>query len=102
MESSVEKRRGMDAAGGFTVTTQLDLLKRDWCETATPIVLRMMRGMQFTTDDVHGYVNPPEHPNWFGVLMARMKNKHLIERIGYQPSTRPEANGRPIAIWRVI
>ena len=83
------------------MTTQLDLLEREWCEQAEPIVLRMMRGSSFTTDDIRQYLTEPSNHNNFGVLMARMKNKGLIERIGYVTSRRPQANGRPVACWRV-
>ena len=81
------------------MTTQLDFLQRDWCELCEPVVLAMAGGV-FTSDDLHPILPTPQHHNWFGVLMARMKNKGLVERVGYQPSKRPEANGRPIAIWR--
>ena len=84
------------------MTTQLDLLQRDWCEAAEPIVLRMMRGAPFTTDDIRDYLPEPANHNHFGVLMARMKNKGLVARITYRPSKRPEANGRPIAVWTVL
>ena len=82
--------------------TQLNLLKREWCEDAGPIVIRMMRGAPFTSDDVREYLTPPKNNNYFGVLFATLKNKGLIKRIGYQPSKRPEANGRPVAVWNVI
>lgn len=82
------------------MTTQLDFLQRDWCELCEPVVLGASF-VSFTSDDLHPILPTPQHHNWFGVLMARMKNKGLVERIGYQPSKRVEANGRPIAIWRV-
>ena len=88
------------------MTTQLDLLKRDWCERAEIAVMQHCRAVNpiITTDAIrdYGLVDEPEHPNWWGVLLARMKNKRLIERIGYQPSRRKEANGRPIALWRAV
>jgi len=89
------------------MTTQLDLLKRDWCDLCEPVVLAKMRGPYagdnvFTSDDLHPLLPTPQHHNWFGVLMARMKNKGLVERVGYQPSKRHEANGRPIAVWRIL
>lgn len=83
------------------MTKQLDLLQRDWCDNAEPIVAERMRGHQFTSDELHEIFIAPENGNWWGVLMARMKNKGMVERIGYQPSRRPEANGRPIAIWKI-
>ena len=66
------------------------------------VVLANMKFRDFTTDNLHRLLDDPPHSNWFGVLMARMKNKGLIRRKGYQPSARPEANGRPVAIWEVV
>lgn len=84
------------------MTTQLDLLKRDWCERSLPYIASQSSGYTFNSDDLHGVLDTPAHGNWWGVLLAVCKNKRLIERIGYQPSKRPEANGRPVAIWRKI
>ena len=83
------------------MTTQLDLLQRDWCDNAEPLLIANMRGASFTSDDLHEQFIAPQHGNWWGVLMARMKNKGLVEKVGYRPSKRPEANGRPIAVWRI-
>ena len=84
------------------MTTQLDLLQRDWCDRSESVVLAQMAGRMFTTDDLHPVLDAPEHQNWWGVLLARLKNKGRVERAGYQPSRRPEANGRPVAVWRVV
>jgi len=35
------------------------------------------------------------------VLFAKLKAEKRIERVGYRPSQRPEANGRVVAVWRV-
>ena len=84
------------------MTTQLNLLQRDWCEQMEEHVKIIFgRWNTFTSDDLHKSIEEPHHHNWYGVLMARMKNKGLVERVGYQPSKRPEANGRPIAIWKI-
>ena len=84
------------------MTLQLSLLKREWADSAEPVILEKMRGTIFTTDDLHSLLPTPDHPNWFGILMASLKNKGLVERVGYQPSRRPESNGRAIAVWRII
>jgi hypothetical protein len=84
------------------MTTQLDLLQRDWCDNVSLAVSSFFSpGDVFTTDDLRPHVPPPEHVNWWGVAMARMKSLQLVERIGYATSQRPEANGRPVALWRV-
>jgi len=83
---------------------QLDLLQRDWCEKATPVLLQVARTFEsFTADDLRDFrsVPQPPHNNWWGVLMARMKALGLIRRVGYRASTRPEANGRVVALWTV-
>ena len=83
------------------MTTQLNLMQRDWIEGCVPFIARQFTGYTFTSDDLHGLLDAPAHSNWWGVLMAVCKNKGLVERVGYQPSRRPEANGRPIAIWKI-
>ena len=81
-------------------TLQLDLLERDYVSRNIPVVLSAMRDREFTADDIRGVVEPPSHPNWTGVLFAQLR-KHL-EKVGYRPSHRKEANGRVVAVWRVV
>jgi hypothetical protein len=61
----------------------------------------MMRGSDFCADDLHEVLDPPAHDNWFGVLMATLRNTGKIERVGYKPSERKERNGGAISVWRV-
>lgn len=81
------------------MTTQLDLLERDYIDRNLPLLLSTMKGREFCADDLHGVVEPPSNPNWFGVLMAQAR-KHLV-KVGYRTSKRKEANGRVVAVWRV-
>jgi hypothetical protein len=82
--------------------TQLNLLQRDWVNDSIPVVVDFARSVpQFTSDDLHGLLPEPTEKNWFGVMLAVLKNTGRIQRVGYQPSERPEANGRPIAVWRL-
>lgn len=83
------------------MTTQLSLLDRDWIEHSIPEVLRLMAGRTFCADDLHGILPPPEQRNWYGALMAKLRNQGLIEKVGYQPSARRAANGRVLALWVV-
>ena len=83
-------------------TTQLDLLQRDWIDSSAPVVIERFKGREFTTDDLHGAIPEPHHPNMFGALMAGLKRRGLISRIGYRPSGRTEANGRVVAVWAVL
>jgi len=80
------------------MTTQLDLLERDWVERMKPVVLAKMRGREFCSDDVHAIIEEPENRNLLGILFAALR-KHL-EPVGYVVSKRPEANGRPVRLGR--
>jgi hypothetical protein len=82
------------------MTTQLDLLQRDWCDRMAAVVVESMRGKEFTADDLHAVLEPPAHDNWHGVLMAQLRNTGLIERIGFRPSARPERNGGILRVWK--
>jgi hypothetical protein len=82
---------------------QLTDLKRRWCDDVRPLVTSICKTyVEFTVDDLHTWqsVPAPAHPNWWGVLVAQMKNTGLITRIGYRPSKRPEANSRVVSVWR--
>ena len=83
------------------MTTQLSLLDRSWCNINSALLLTHMAGMEFTTDDAHKVLPQPENPNLIGVLFASLRCSGKIERTGYRPSARPEANGRVVAVWRV-
>ncbi len=84
------------------MTHQLELadLKRDWVEESTTRFPALALPAVWSTDDLHGLLPRPQEQNWFGVLMAALRNRGLIVKAGYKPSTRPEANGRVIALWR--
>lgn len=80
----------------------LSTVKRDWVESAKPVILAYAEthGV-FTSDDTRALLPEPEQPNWTGIAYAALSSAGRIERDGYQPSTRPEANGRVIARWKV-
>jgi len=84
-----------------TLQLELTALKRDWCDRMFPRVLDAMRGREFSSDDLHPLLEKPEHDNWFGVLLAKLKNSGCVELVGYRPSARPERNGGIVRIWRV-
>ena len=84
---------------------QLELtdLRRDWVEDAVAVILRASTATLpdlFTADDLHGILQPPSNKNWFGIALAKLSNTGKVEKAGYQPSKRPEANGRIVAVWR--
>ena len=80
---------------------ELEGLKRDWLDEVAPRVAVLAPGLgEFTADDLHGKLPPPQEFNWWGVLLAKLKNVGAIVRVGYKPSTRPQANGRVVSVWR--
>lgn len=88
-------------ATGTSHQLELSQQKRSWIEAAIPIVLECAAdGDTFCADKWHACLPVPYEDNWFGILAATMKRRGLIERVGYQASTRPERNGAVVAVWR--
>ena len=103
MTKQLELSNGLDLA----------TLKRQWVEDAKEgfksnegeafWLLRQLG--EFTVDEfhhLHPLIPKPLNNNWYGVLFAGLSRMNLIHKVGYRPSTRPEANGRVVAVWRVI
>lgn len=84
------------------MTTQLSLLDRDWVTLNSTVLLMALAGQEFTTDDAHRVFDEPENRNLVGVMFAKLRCQGRIKRIGYRPSARAEANGRVVAVWRVV
>lgn len=84
------------------MTTQLSLLDRDWVSQNIPVLIQSLAGREFTTDDAHRVFSEPENRNLVGVMFAKLRCQGRIKRIGYRASARPEANGRVVAVWRVV
>ena len=84
------------------IQLELASLKRDWLDDVQPqVVLMLPRLGEFTSDDLHALGFPaPANVNWWGVLLAQLRNRGLIVRVGARPSARPEANGRLVSVWR--
>ena len=84
--------------------TQLDLLQRSWIETSQSELLRLLnRGQEFAADDLHRWLTPPEHVNWWGCLLAKLRSCGRYRPTGeYRKSARPSANGRKVPVWRVV
>lgn len=82
-------------------TTQLEFLQRSWIEDVWPVVVQWVaeRGEPWTSDDLHGTIPEPAHPNWYGILLCKLKACGLIEKVAWVESKRPEANGRAIRLW---
>jgi len=84
----------------MTIQLELAALERDWVDSAYDLVWGLRQGSEFATDDLHDSLPRPQHPNWWGVLLAKCRTVGIVEPIGYRPSLRPEANGRVIRVWR--
>jgi hypothetical protein len=86
------------------LTLDLSDLKREWIEDAANVVLSMGSGYRFTSDDLHDMLPAPACDNWYGVLMAQLRNKNLIRRVLAFPkaSRRPERNGAAVNQWEVV
>ena len=84
------------------VQLELATIKRDWIDAVLPEVRRVIAdGKEFTSDDLHARIaTPPDSPNWWGVLLAKLANEQAIERVGARASSRPVANGRLVSVWR--
>ena len=80
---------------------QLDLLKREWIEESVGRFQSLARVIppEFTTDDLHRYLEEPPHDNYWGSLVATMKKLKMIRKVGYRVSARPTANCRPVSLW---
>jgi hypothetical protein len=74
-----------------------------WTAEAERIVLALVdSGHSITSDDLRERY--PDEPSAtgaaIGALFKRMSNKGLLQLVGHCPSTRPEARGRVVGIWR--
>jgi hypothetical protein len=86
---------------GLEPVLKIDVLKRDWVENTIGILRdTFLSGTEFSTDKLHRIILKPEHPNWWGVLMAVAKQRGLIDPVGYRTSERKSANGRVVRVWR--
>lgn len=84
------------------IAEQLELpgTRREWIDDAAPRLVMMLPTLgRFTSDDIHRLLPPPAHANWFGILVATLKNRGLVRKVGYKPSERKERNGGVISVW---
>lgn len=81
---------------------QLSLFTRPWLDEAESALLASFPpGSKFSSDDVHRVVSAPQEKNWLGVLMARLRCKGRIARVGSVASKRPESNCRHVGVFEV-
>ncbi len=58
------------------------------------------RGTTFTADALRELVGDPPGPNSLGALFRAAAQQGRIERVGFQPATRPERHAAIQSIWR--
>lgn len=56
-----------------------------------------------TVDDARDGLSIPEgvDPVCLGAVPGGLARKHIIRRVGYIPSKRPEAHARPLSVWQL-
>ena len=83
------------------MSVQLDLLKREWIKESEAKFRLFNEKIpaEFTTDDLHKFLDAAPHENYWGSLMATLKKLKLVRKIGYKVSARPSANFRPVTLW---
>ena len=78
----------------------MDRIEGDaWTLAARRCIARLPRGTEFTAETVRLVVGAPPVPNAIGALFHAMADQGVIVFRGYTKAARPEAHGRPIALW---
>ena len=87
----------------LALDAELERLEHDeWVQRARFVLSSFcLAGIEFTSDDLRKTmgVEPPS-PNVLGALFRSVSDEGWIRFVGYRKSTRPEAHGRPITVWR--
>lgn len=72
----------------------------DWVKRARFVIADLCHdAVEFTAEDVRRMVGEPPAPNLIGALFRTIAEEGTIRQVGYQKAHRPEAHGRPIALW---
>lgn len=75
------------------------LERHPWLNMArTAARLICFQAGRVTTDDLHHVMGPPPHDNCYGAIFHDKRFVATGERVR---STRPEAHGREIRVWRL-
>ena len=82
---------------------ELKSMKRQWIDdVAGQFAAHAEKGFEFSADWIHANFTEPWEPNWYGGLLAKLKNEGLIQEIGRVVSSRPERNWAKISLWKVV
>lgn len=85
---------------------ELGDLKRKWIDEAALKVAELAEAGKlpepnWSSDDLHTLLTQqPSELNWWGCLMAKLKNEGKIVRTGSKPSTRESRNGAWIGAYK--
>lgn len=72
-----------------------------WAKRASEAIrVFIAAGVTFTAEDVRARAGDPSSPNAMGALMRRAVHEGLIEVAGSRRSSRPDARGRQLPVWR--
>lgn len=89
------------------VAEDMEVGYETWISLAMVVLRYMAKQRRFVDSDsfraelVSRRLYAPPHPNVIGVVFAKAKREKIIEYVGSTyPSSRPEARGRKIRIWR--
>lgn len=90
----LEGQLGMDAALARVEDS-------GWARRALDAIDAFTRAdVSFTAEDVRARAGDPASPNAMGALMRLAVAYGLIEVAGTRRSTRPDARGRQLPVWR--
>lgn len=79
----------------------LDRAGEEWVKAARDAVLVFCRAdIKFSADDIRKRIGDPPVPNALGALLNDCAKARLIRDVGTTRSTRPEAHGRKVTVWR--
>lgn len=102
-QAEIDRRFGPPRRRPESDQYELDLaeLKRTWIEYAEKHfhVIKHHLG-NFTSDDLRDFLPAPDEPNWLGCLVAKLRCLGEIHEVGRVVSSRREANGRKVTVWR--
>lgn len=85
---------------------ELGDLKRKWIDEAALKVAELAEAGKlpepdWSSDDLHTLLTKqPEQLNWWGCLIAKLRNQRMIKRTGSKPSTRDTRNGAWIGTYK--
>jgi len=66
---------------------------------AQAVAEHVTHGQAFSIDDLRPHLPAWVKPSLLGPAIGVLHKRHIIRRVGYQPSTHPQAHGRVVAVY---